>query len=184
VIGPVLVAVALAGSDPAASAAPLTPVPALDLQRYAGLWYEIARLPNPFQAKCARSVVVRYTLRADGRLDVVNECAQADGRVKRATGVARLADPQGPPSKLKVRFAPAILSFLPSVWGDYWVIDLAPDYSYAVVGEPNRRYLWVLSRSPRMPQPLYDEILARAARLYDVSRVVRTGQAEPHAPAR
>jgi apolipoprotein D and lipocalin family protein len=184
VIGPVLLAIALDGSDPAAKAAPMTPVATLDLQRYAGVWYEIARLPNPFQAKCARSVVVRYALRADGRLDIVNECAQADGRVRQARGVARLAEPNGPPSKLKVRFAPAILSFLPSVWGDYWVIDLAPDYGYAVVGEPNRRYLWILSRSPRMPEPLYDEILGRAARLYDVSRVVRTEQAAPHASPR
>ena len=176
---------ALAGlGAPPAEREPMTPVPTLDLRRYAGTWYEIARLPNPFQAKCARSVVVRYGLREDGRLDVVNECAEADGRVRRASGVARLADPQGPPSKLKVRFAPAILSFIPSVWGDYWVIDLAPDYSYAVVGEPKREYLWILSRSPQMPEPLYAEVLGRAARLYDVSRVVRTVQAGPSASAR
>jgi len=182
----ILLAVALAslGPPPPAELAPMTPVPALDLQRYAGVWYEIARLPNPFQAKCARSVVVRYGLRDDGRLDVVNECAETDGRIHRASGVARLADPKGPPSKLKVRFAPAFLSFLSAVWGDYWVIDLAPDYSYAVVGEPKRQYLWILSRSPRMPEPLYAEILERAARLYDVSKVVRTEQVESPAPGR
>jgi apolipoprotein D and lipocalin family protein len=175
---------ALAGLDapPRAEKETMTPVPTLDLQRYTGTWYEIARLPNPFQRKCARSVVVRYGLREDGRLDVLNECAEADGRVRRASGVARLADPQGPPSRLKVRFAPAILSFIPAVWGDYWVLDLAPDYSYAVVGEPKGRYLWILSRSPRMPEPLYAEILGRAARFYDVSRVVRTVHAEPPGP--
>jgi apolipoprotein D and lipocalin family protein len=161
----------------------MTPVATLDLQRYAGVWYEIARLPNPFQEKCAHSVVVRYTLRDGGRLGVVNECVQKDGKLSRASGVARLADPKGPPSRLKVRFAPAFLSFLSAVWGDYWVIDLAPDYSYAVVGEPKRRYLWILSRSPRMPEPLYGEILGRAARLYDVSRIVRTEQRGTPGPA-
>jgi apolipoprotein D and lipocalin family protein len=160
----------------------MTPVPTLDLQRYAGTWYEIARLPNPFQKKCAHSVVVRYAVREDGRLDVVNECVEKDGRTSRANGVARRADPGSPLSQLKVRFAPAFLSFLSAVWGDYWVIDLAPDYSYAVVGEPRRRYLWILSREPRMPEPLYAGILERAARFYDVSRVVRTEQRPPGTP--
>jgi len=181
-----LLALALASPGPATGAeeARMTPVPTLDLRRYAGLWYEIARLPFPYQEKCAHSVVVRYTVREDGRLGVVNECVQKDGRVSRASGVARLADPKGPPSKLKVRFAPAFLSFLSAVWGDYWVIDLAPDYSYAVVGEPKRRYLWILSRSPRMPEPVYAEVLERAARLYDVSRILRTEQVGSPAPGR
>jgi len=165
-----------------AEEARMTPVPTLDLQRYAGTWYEIARLPNPFQKKCAHSVVVHYAVRDDGRLDVVNECKETDGSLSRAAGVARLADPQGPPSRLKVRFAPAFLSFLSAVWGDYWVIDLAPDYTWAVVGEPKGQYLWILSRSPRMPEPLYAELLGRAARFYDVSRVVRTEQRAAPAP--
>jgi apolipoprotein D and lipocalin family protein len=161
----------------------MTPVAGLDLARYVGTWYEIARLPNPFQKKCAHSVVARYAVRDDGRLDVVNECVDKNGQVSRASGVARLANPKGPPSQLKVRFAPAFLSFLSAVWGDYWVIDLAPDYSYAVVGEPKREYLWILSRSPRMSEALYSEILGRAARFYDVSRVVRTAQPESPRPA-
>jgi apolipoprotein D and lipocalin family protein len=98
------------GSPASAEEATLAPVPALDLQRYAGVWYEIARLPFRFQEKCAHSVVVRYTVRDDGRLGVVNECVEKDGRLSRASGVARLADPKGPPSRLKVRFAPAFLS--------------------------------------------------------------------------
>ena len=160
----------------------MAPVPTLDLQRYSGTWYEIARLPNPFQQKCVHSVVVRYAVRDDGRLDVLNECVEADGRRSRAAGVARLADPKGPPSQLKVRFAPAFLSFLSAVWGDYWVIDLTPDYSYAVIGGPKREYLWILGREPRMADPLYDEVLARVSRFYDVSRVVRTEQRPPAAP--
>ena len=180
-----LLCLSLAGFGPWALAreAPVTPVPTLDLQRYAGVWYEIARLPFPYQEKCAHTVVARYTVRDDGRLGVVNECIQKDGKLSRASGVARLADPKGLPSRLKVRFAPAFLSFLSAVWGDYWVIDLAPDYSYAVVGEPKRRYLWILSRTPRMPEPLYAEVLARAACSYDVSRVVRTEQRQAPVPA-
>ena len=174
-----LVGLAVIGSTEEAQ---MTPVAGLELDRYAGTWYETARLPNAFQKKCAHSVVVHYAVRSDGRLDVVNECVEKDGRQSRASGVARLAEPNGQPSRLKVRFAPAFLSFLSAVWGDYWVIDLAPDYSYAVVGEPKRRYLWILSRSPRMPETLYAEILGRAARFYDVARVVRTTQRESPAP--
>jgi apolipoprotein D and lipocalin family protein len=185
-MGAIHLAFALAGpgTGAAAEGGPMTPVADLDLRRYAGLWYEIARLPFPYQEKCARSVAARYTVRDDGRLGVVNECIDKRGRVSRASGVARLADPKGPPSKLKVRFAPAFLSFLSAVWGDYWVIDLAPDYSYAVVGEPKRRYLWILSRSPRMPEPLYAEIVQRAARFYDVSRILRTEQVDSPSPGR
>jgi len=179
--GLLLLLSALAPLAPAEEAR-MMPVPTLDLQRYSGAWYEIARLPNPFQKKCAHSVVVHYSVRDDGRLDVVNECVEADGQTSRAAGVARLADPKGPPSQLKVRFAPAFLSFLSAVWGDYWVIDLAPDYSYAVIGGPKREYLWILSREPRMPEAVYAEILARASRFYDVSRVVRTEQRPPAAP--
>ena len=182
--GALLLALGLSIPGPLARAeeVPMEPVPTLDLERYAGVWYEIARLPNRFQKKCAHSVVARYELRDDGRLNVVNECVEEDGTVSRAKGVARLADPEAPPSRLKVRFAPAFLSFLSAVWGDYWVIDLAPDYSYAVVGEPKRRYLWILARSPQLPEPLYEEILARAARFYDVSGVVRTEQRPSPAP--
>jgi apolipoprotein D and lipocalin family protein len=145
----------------------------VDLTRYAGVWYEVARKPNWFQKKCARDIKATYALRADGRLDVVNECRTPDGGLSLAKGVARLADPKGPTSKLKVRFAPSWLSFVDAVWGDYWIVELAADYSYAVVGEPRRRYLWVLSRSPTMDATLLDGIVRRAAAHYDVSDLVR-----------
>ena len=171
--GLLLLLSALAPLAPAEEAR-MMPVPTLDLQRYSGAWYEIARLPNPFQKKCAHSVVVHYSVRDDGRLDVVNECVEADGQTSRAAGVARLADPKGPPSQLKVRFAPAFLSFLSAVWGDYWVIDLAPDYSYAVVGEPSREYLWILARDPRMDDATYARIAAGlAAQGYDAGKLLR-----------
>lgn len=94
-----------------------------------------------------------------------------------AEGIARKATEGGPNTKLEVRFAPAFLSFLPFVWGNYWIIDLADDYSYAVIGEPDRTYLWVLSRSPNLDDGDLETILARAERQgYDINAVMRTTQ--------
>src|SRR5689334_21870565 len=109
-------------------------VPSVDLPRYAGLWYEVARLPNRFEEKCAGDVTAEYTPKGTDRLKVVNRCRKKDGRRTEAVGDAKHADRKGPISKLKVRFAPGFLSLLPFVWGDYQIIELAPDYTYAVVG--------------------------------------------------
>jgi apolipoprotein D and lipocalin family protein len=159
--------------------APLDVVPAVDLSRYTGKWYEIARLPNRFQKDCAGEVAATYTLLEDNQLKVVNECRESNGQLKKAEGKARLAKTGGPTSKLKVRFAPAWLSWLPSVWGDYWVIDLAPDYSYSVIGTPDRKYFWVLSRTPRMDEAVYQKIAERAAaKGFDIGQVKKTRQAE------
>lgn len=156
---------------------PLRVVPSVDPARYAGTWYEIARLPNRFQKKCAGDVAATYTVRSDGGLDVLNRCRKGDGQLTSVKGRARVADRRGPNSKLEVRFAPGYLSFLPFVWGDYQVIDLAPDYSYALVGEPGRKYLWVLSRTPRMDEETYGRAVARAAAEgFDVSKLMRTEQ--------
>jgi apolipoprotein D and lipocalin family protein len=159
------------------AAAPLPTQDWVDLARYTGRWYEIARLPNRFQEKCAGDVVASYTLRPDGRVTVLNECRGKDGRPARAEGVARLADEKGPASRLKVRFAPAALSFLPFVWGDYWILELDRDYRHAVVGDPARTYLWILSRSPQMDAATYESLAARAGRLgYDAARLAQTPQ--------
>lgn len=128
---------------------PVRTVSSVDLNRYAGEWHEAARLPNRFQDKCAGDVRATYTRRADGRIDVVNRCRERDGSMTQARGIARVVD-GATNAKLKVRFAPAFLSFLPMVWGDYWIIGLAPDYSWAVVGSPDRKYLWILSRTAAM----------------------------------
>jgi len=152
-------------------------VPSVDLSRYTGKWYEIARLPNRFQKNCAGEVAADYSLIEDNQLKVVNECRQNNGQANKAEGKARLDGESGPNSKLKVRFAPAWLSWLPAVWGDYWIIDLAPDYSYSVVGTPDRKYLWILSRTPRMDEAIYQRIIGQtAAKGFDVSRLVKTRQ--------
>jgi apolipoprotein D and lipocalin family protein len=159
-----------------AAPAPLRVVPAIDLTRYAGTWYEIARLPNRFQEKCAGEVVASYALRPDGRITVTNRCRTADGETTVATGVARRVDGR-PPSVLEVRFAPAFLSFLPAVWGDYQIIALGADYDHAMVGTPDRAYLWVLSRTPQMDPALYRRLLDEArSQGFDITTVVETRQ--------
>jgi apolipoprotein D and lipocalin family protein len=157
--------------------AKLEPVQPFDVERYLGQWFELGRFPNRFQNKCTGDVVAVYSRLPDGRLEVKNSCSTAKGPIV-AVGVARQADPEGPASVLEVRFAPAWLSFLP-VWGDYWVIDLAPDYSTAVVGTPDRDYLWILSRTSHVDLPTWSRLVEAARRQgFDVTRIERTPQTE------
>jgi apolipoprotein D and lipocalin family protein len=155
---------------------PLQVVPDVDLSKYSGLWYEIARLPNKFQEECAGGVTAHYTLRTDGKIDVLNQCRRDDGTVIAARGLARRAGKDKPTSMLQVRFAPAILSFLPQVWGDYQIIALAQDYSHAVVGSQNREYLWILARSPEMDPKVFQALIEEArGQGFDVSRLQLEG---------
>jgi apolipoprotein D and lipocalin family protein len=157
------------------SAEPVNVVDSVDLVRYSGTWYEIVRLPNRFQKDCIGDVTATYTLLDDGDIKVVNRCRKNGGDLSEAEGRARRANGDGPISKLEVRFAPAFLSFLPFVWGDYWILDLASDYSYAVIGEPDREYLWVLARSPKIDDQTLGEILERAKKQgYDLNALIRT----------
>ncbi|NEZ04044.1 lipocalin family protein [Wenzhouxiangella sp. XN201] len=149
----------------------------LDLERYQGTWYEIARLPNRFQSDCAGAVSAHYQLRADGRVDVTNRCRRTDGGWIEAQGVARRADDDGSPAALEVRFAPHWLSFLPFVWGDYRVIALGEDYDHALVGSEDREFLWVLARERELPQATFDRLIERArSQGFDTDQLVRTQQ--------
>lgn len=159
-----------------AQTAPVRTVDSVDLDRYVGSWFEIARFPNRFQRRCAGDVTAHYSRRPDGRIDVVNACRTADGQIE-ARGVARVADATTN-AKLEVRFAPAFLSFLPFVWGDYWVLGLANDYAWAVVGSPDRQYLWVLARTPGLDERTYQQAVQVAQQNgFDIARLVRTPQA-------
>jgi apolipoprotein D and lipocalin family protein len=158
-------------------AQPLATVAKVDLDRYLGRWYEIARYPNRFQRECAGEVTATYARRDDGAIAVDNRCTRADGSVDQALGVARVVDADSN-ARLEVRFAPDFLALLPFVWGDYWIIDLAQDYGYAVVGEPSRKYLWILSRTPTLPAETMQAIRTRLPDAgYDPVRLVPSSEA-------
>ena len=167
---------AWAASNEANPRSDLATIPSLDLPRYIGDWYEIAKFPNRFQRKCIGFTKATYTALPDGRVQVENRCRLADGSTDVAIGVARQVGPANSP-RLKVRFAPALLSFIPMVWGDYWIIDLDRDYGLAAVSEPGRDYLWILSRTPTVSKPAYDALVARlSGQGLDVRKLVRTQQ--------
>ncbi len=151
-------------------APPLQTVGQVDIERYTGKWYEIARYPNFFETNC-ENVTAEYTLQEDGTVSVLNICRSGAGEeTERIEGTARVPDPDET-AKLVVSFPSAPFP------APYWIIDLAPDYSYAVVGDPTRNFLWILSRTPTLDSALYESILGRIAELgYDTGRVVSVDQ--------
>ena len=154
------------------------PVATIDLNRYMGKWHEIARFPNWFQKHCISQVTAEYQLLTEDKVKVTNRCRKEDGQIETAVGMARPVG-SGTKAKLKVSFSPAWMSWLPMVWGDYWIIALAPDYTYAVVGVPGRKYLWILSRENGMKKEVYEQaVQAAAAQGFDVSKLVMTKQAD------
>jgi apolipoprotein D and lipocalin family protein len=151
-------------------AVPLETVPSVDLSRYAGLWYEVARFPVWFQEGCV-GVTADYTLRDDGRVDVLNACSEGslDGPREEIRGVARAADATG--ARLKVRFPPAPFE------GDYWIVYLDPDYTTAAVATPSGSAGWILSRTPQIaPEALEAARAALARGGYDLARLTPTPQ--------
>ncbi len=156
-------------------AVPLTPVPAIDLSRYMGKWYEFARIPNKFQEKCVDDVTAEYSLDPDGTVKVTNRCVIENGEVTEAVGKARQVGNAASP-KLQVTFAPTWTSFLPWVWGDYWIIDIDPGYKIVAIGEPRREYLWILTRSNRMSTSEYLDLLSRLRdKGYDTTKLIFSG---------
>jgi apolipoprotein D and lipocalin family protein len=149
------------------TSSPLEVVPHVDLEKYLGKWYEIAHLPARFQEGCSETTAT-YSLTKDGTVSVLNECKK-DGKAKQAKGKAKVVD-KATGAKLKVTF------FWP-FYGNYWIIKLGNNYEYAVVGTPDRKYLWILSRTPQMDEELFSEITDFAkAKGFDVERLMRTDQ--------
>jgi apolipoprotein D and lipocalin family protein len=160
----------------AASLPAVVSIASLDVPRYMGTWYEIAKFPNKFQRQCARHIRAQYLAQGDGTVQVLNRCLTESGEETSALGLARQIGPSTSP-RLKVRFAPAWLSWLPQVWGDYWVIDLDEDYQLAAVSDPSREYLWVLSRKPTVDTNTYNALLKRlSAQGFDLTKLERSPQ--------
>lgn len=136
------------------SASVPTTVDSVDLKEYAGTWYEIGRLPMYFQRNCATDVTATYVEKTDGSgIKVINQCKAQDGSAITAEGLAKPADATG--SKLKVTFLPSWIRWLPVGRADYWVLARDADYKTALVGTPDKDYLWLLARSPNVSQETY-----------------------------
>lgn len=161
-------------SGRAKDAPPLEAVASVDVGRYMGLWYEIARYPTSFQKDC-EGTTAEYTLREDGRVDVLNTCrfGTKDGEPRSAEAVARVMDGSNG-ARIFVNFAPVPL---PAGRGNYWIIHLDADYTRAVVGEPSGRFLWYLSRTPAVTSEVRAELDAAAvAAGYDLGLLKETEQ--------
>lgn len=155
---------------------PLQTVEKVELDKYLGVWYEVARKPLYFQNKCDRDVTATYTLNENGNVGVDNRCYTKDGKLTQSVGEAFI---QNAPfnTKLKVSFFPEAIRWLPFGRGDYWVLKLDENYQTVLVGEPRRKYMWVLSRSPQPDQAVVNEYLEYAKSVgYDVGDVINTKQ--------
>lgn len=137
------------------SAKEAVPVVWVDLQKYQGTWYEIAKLPNWFQKKCVKNTTASYILREDGLFFVINRCIEEDGEINEVEGKARIVDKQTN-AKLEVSFARFLWKNW--FWGAYWVIGLADDYSWAIVGGPSHKYAWVLAREKKLEDSTLKQI--------------------------
>lgn|SRR5699024_4600791 len=152
-----------------------TSVDSVDLNKYAGQWYEIARLPMYFQRNCASDVTATYNLNTDkaGKLnsvEVINQCRKQDGSMMKSEGLAKPANDTG--SELKVTFLPSWLRWLPVGKADYWVLQLDKDYQSALVGTPDNKYLWVLSRKPTLSEAVFEDYKKTAKMQgYDINKL-------------
>ena len=145
----------------------------LDLQKYLGTWYEIARYDHRFERNLV-GVTANYSMRPDGKIKVVNSGYKntLDGEYSEAIGKAKIPDPENEPAKLKV-------SFFWIFYGDYYVLELDKDYQWAVIGSSTDNYLWILSRTPQMAPEIYTDLLKRIAdRGYDTSALIKVKQKE------
>jgi apolipoprotein D and lipocalin family protein len=176
----VLLFVLTVGNSHAADAAKgseeLQVVSHVDLSRYLGRWYEIAHIPVFFQRGCAGGTTATYTLIKEGTVGVVNQCCTSDGQKKEARGRAWVVDNKTN-AKLKVSFLSIFGLYL--FGGDYWIIDLGPNYEYAVVGHPSRSIGWILSRTPTLHADVLKGIGERlTAQGYDFSQFKMTNQTD------
>ena len=165
---------AASAMTPAFAKTQVQAVEQVDLNKYLGQWHEVVRKPLMFQKDCAYNVTANYSLNAKGNVAVDNRCYKADGSMKqsKAEGFVQNAPAN---SKLKVSFLPKAIRWIPVARGDYWVLKIDQDYQTVLVGEPNKKYLWVLSRDPQPNKAVVDEYLNYAKSLgYDLNDLIYT----------
>jgi apolipoprotein D and lipocalin family protein len=172
-LAPAAAALAVALWMPAA-AQDLVTVDKVDMVRYAGTWYEIARLPNKLQRECAGDVSTTFRLRGMRTYDIETRCRRADGSQEVDMGIARVQDTTTN-AKMEWRFLPLALAWWPFAWTDYWIVDVAPDYAWAVAAAPSREAMWILARKPELDAATYDRLVAKARALgFDTAKLIRT----------
>lgn len=151
-------------------------VQVVDVKRFTGKWFEIARYPNKFQKKCVGNTTATYTTKPDGNIAVVNQCLMKDGAIGKAEGEAKVTDAASN-AKFEMNFASKFKSFLSADWDDYWVVDLDENYQYAAVSDPKRENLWILSRAPEIKDAVYQNILRRLEKLgFSPGKLTKTPQ--------
>ncbi|GAB3316449.1 lipocalin family protein [Luteimonas notoginsengisoli] len=154
------------------TAEPVT-VSSVDLSRYLGTWFEIARLPMRHEPEDFTDITAHYSLQDDGKVRVRNRALDGKGELEESIGEATVVDPGN--SKLEVTFLPEGLRWIPFTKGDYWILKLDPDYTTALVGSPDRKYLWLLSRQPQLDQTTMEQYLAHARQQgFDLDTLIRT----------
>jgi len=162
-----------------AAAQDIVTVEKVDMVRYAGTWYEIARLPNKLQAECAGDVSTTFRLRGMRTYDIETRCRRKDGSEEIDMGIARVQDPTTG-AKMEWRFLPLALAWWPFAWTDYWIVDLAPDYGWAVAAVPTREAMWILARKPEIDQALYDRLVAKMRAMgFETNKLIRTRHSAP-----
>ena len=164
----------MSGTGRAGDLPELKTVAKVELTKYLGKWYEIYALPIIFEKKCAGGIAATYSLRPDGDIEVINECRTGAGKLVRVRGRAWVVDKKTN-AKLKMTVIPWLkLNFLSE---DCWILELGPNYEYAVVGHPDRKYCWILSRTPELPEDVLKGIISRLlAYGYDFSKFTMTAQ--------
>jgi len=149
----------------------LTTVPNVELNRYMGTWHEIARLPNKHQKNCVKTQAEYSYDPKDGLVNIIKKCSLADGSEKQGHGIGRVADSTN--AKLKVNFVPIWLRWLGIAWRNYWIIELDENYQSAVISEPKREHLWIISRTPNMEKSVYDGIISRLKQKgFDIGKLI------------
>jgi len=176
-------AMAVIAFSVATAAPPVQSVERIDNQRWAGTWFEVARVPNSLQARCLADATTTYLPLTDGSLRVVQRCRDADNHWFVSTARAVGLNGDASSSRLKLSYLPAWLDWLPASRGDHWVVMLDDDYRYAVVSEPSREHLWILSRTPELDTSTYDLIVARLRNArFPVDELIPTPQQAQRQP--